>query len=178
MLSTVMTRPILRALSFAGLALAVMITAGCGSSASVYRDPTYHFSFTMPSGWSAPSSGKVQPTASGQGYVLQFTKPPGMAITVQAPVPGLTSIRNGEVITNNPGRFCPVKCIYYHVRISGRPGILIRRFNPNGTLSDEFAVTNTPRHSYQLLIRAVTMTRSLDAGFRKIASTFRIMRGK
>src|SRR5579872_5622376 len=157
-----------------GTLLLPLAVAGCSGGASKYTDTRYHLHLELPSGWSAPATGAVGTTTSGLAYVIHFTNPPGMRILVQAPIPGLTGVTNGRVVTNDAKHGCPIKCVFTTFRVHALPAVLVRQYDTSDRLTSDYAGINTTRNSYQFELQTGnTISSSLEGQFKAVVKSFR-----
>ena len=153
-------------------ALVACGSSGGNGSSGRYVDSKYGFSFIMPKGWSAPSSGSSQ---SGQGYSLVFTKPVGFQIQVGTPVKQLLNVPNGRVVQNAPPA-CPQRCEYLHLNVSGRPAIRVVQTSLKNKLLvfADYVIVNSAKYSYNLELRMVRIEPVTGRKFQALFKSFKI----
>lgn len=159
-----------------GLTTFVVILAGCSSSPpGRYVDKQYGFSFKVPSGWTAPSGGTTGTTTDGvQSYVVHFVTPPGFRVVVRSPISRLDTVPNGKVLRNDPGHDCPVECIFSHINVSGRLGILTESLNKQDLPNTLYVATNSPKFGYEIQwVTAASFTKSQFHVFHLVVASFR-----
>jgi hypothetical protein len=169
-------RPITFALAVVATVLLVSLGGCGGSGSSRYVDRAYGFSFKIPAGWQAPNSGKHGITSDGiPGYTLQFIKPAGFHVVVDSSRPNFSSIPNGRIVTGKPQAGCPSFCVYYQIKVSHRPALLVRKLDATRHLYEEVVFVNSRRWGYDIaLASAGTLPNSQDKQFGQVVSTFRI----
>lgn len=164
-------------------AIASLGLSACGGSATQYDDSRFHFVFSQPSGWSAPKTGTL---VTANQYVLNFDHPVGMRITVGPRFPINLTFPNGKLIDGGRSKrnfkachdasFRPSICRYFHVTVSGFPGIQdIQATSLSGTrVFHDFIVFNSNRFNYGLELVQPKIAPATARKFKQLAASFRI----
>lgn len=158
--------------------LAVALSA-CGSGgAGSYTDPTYHFTMKLPSGWSAPKSGKDITINGTPEYAVNFVNPSGFRVLVDTNRFSYTHIKNGTVVRNKPSAGCFYTCLYYRLTVSKLPALRVISLDASNKVHLDYVFVNGHTYAYSLEMlgsaSAAEVTKQLDTQFRQAVRSFKI----